>query len=418
MILSLGFLLSCVPPEGTDTVDLGDSNPATTPGDAETEQVPGADDPEPESEDYAWVFDDTVVHQIHITLTQAAQDGLRTDPYEWVEGTITVDGSEELVVGVRLRGKIGSFQELDEKPKWKIDFNRFVPGQRFSGLETLAFNNSVVDCSFTHELMAYLIFRASGQPASRMAFSEVTLNEDDYGLYQMLEFPDDVFLRDRFGKETGNLYDGKYIYGGGWDYTFIDFTPSQHDNFQLEEGEDVGLADVYGVTDVLRDYRGQADFYEGTGDVLDWAAIHPFLAAEHWTGQWDGYTLDTNNYRVYFDPERSGRVQFLTTDLDYAFNDLYSQWFSWDDPTGTVVKACYQDATCLAAQAQAVSDLLDQLAEFDLIQQLEDWNALAGTLMREDPRGGCSIREVQTEQEAMLDWVAGREAEMREFWGL
>ena len=417
MLYPLLLVLACAPEEDTSAAGTSPAPTEEPPGHADTESVPGVEDPD-DDEDYDWVFDDTLVHQVHLELSETAQDALRVDPYTWVEGTFSMDGSEPLTVGVRLRGKIGSFQELDEKPKWKVDFNRYVDGQTFHGLETLAFNNSVVDCSFLRELLAYQTFNVLGVPASRMAFSWITVNDEVYGLYQMLEFNDDEFLEEHYGKPIGNLYDGKYIYGGGWDYTFIDFTPSQQDNFTLEEGEDVGLADIYLVTSTMGQHRGKKTFYEATGEVIDWPSVHPFLAAEHWTGQWDGYTLDTNNYRVYFDPALDGRMRFLTTDLDYAFSNLYSQWFDWSEPQGELVNNCYLDPLCTEAQRQAVAVALDTLDVDTILAQLDAWYEVASEEMRNDPRGGCTPLEVVEERDGLYAWVEGREAELREHWGL
>ena len=60
------------------------------------------------------------------------------------------------LVVLRLRGKLGSFRDVNEKPKWKLDFNQYFPDRRFYGLESLSLNNSVGDCSYLREKLAAL----------------------------------------------------------------------------------------------------------------------------------------------------------------------------------------------------------------------------------------------------------------------
>ena len=65
----------------------------------------------------------------------------------------------------------------------------------------------------------------------------------------------------------------------------------------------------------------------------NWPEYHRELAVEQWVGHNDGYALNTNNYRPYFNPE-DGLMQVLPWDLDYGFlND--SDWgMSWASPRG------------------------------------------------------------------------------------
>ncbi len=111
-------------------------------------------------------------------------------------------------------------------------------------------------------------------------------------------------------------------------------------------------------------------------------------------------------------------MEMLTTDLDYAFDSAYMNWFDWEEPAGELVKDCYQDSRCLEAQTIAVETLLEQLSGLDLQQQLLDWYALAEELIHQDPRGECSTSELNEAKADMFGWVNDRDEEMRDFWGL
>ena len=151
--------------------------------DTETVTVPGTDEGQPadapvtegtlpnQTTGDAWLFDDTVVHHIEITLDDADKTSLEMLPYEKVFSDVVIDGIPVSDVGVRLRGKLGSFREVYEKPKWKFDFNLVDSERRFYGLESLSLNNSVADCSFLREKLAYAVYAEAGLVVPRMAWT-------------------------------------------------------------------------------------------------------------------------------------------------------------------------------------------------------------------------------------------------------
>ncbi|MFN7147401.1 MAG: CotH kinase family protein, partial [Myxococcota bacterium] len=358
-------------------------------------------------------FDDSFVHTVALTLSDDALDALGVDPYTYVEGSVTVDGVALDRVGVRLRGKIGSFRDLSAKPKWKIDLNRFVPGQRLGDHEVLALNNTVVDCSWLREPTGYALFRQVGIPAPRTAYTHVTLNGEDYGLYVAVEFPDDRFLARHYPDPTGNLYDGKYRYSPRGDLALVDFTHGLVDNFQLEEGVDNGGAEPRAITDALTDV---GSFDARLGDLVDLDVLHRYLAAEQWIGQLDGYALNTNNYRVYVDPA-DGRADLLPYDLDYAFYDAETWGMGWREPRGALASACWRDTGCVTAHADTVADVVAEVDTDALLARIDAWTALIDDAARDDPRRECPARRIAPEQAALRAWVETGSARLASAWG-
>ena len=312
----------------------------------------------------AWIFSDEVIHEIELTLSAASVSALQREPREDVEAEMTFNGETLDPVGLRLAGKIGSFRELSGKPKLRVDFNKFSEGQRFYGLEGLALNNQVVDCSYMKEATAYRVFREHGAPGSRTGWAHVTLNGSDYGLYLLVESPDDRYLKQNFAEPDGNLYDGKYLYD--WNtgnYTLLDLYDELVGYYELEEGQDVGNADLQIIADALDAHSGKPSFYEALGEVVDWPSVHRHLALEQLVGHNDGYALNQNNYRVYFDPAADGRFTLITWDLDYSYLRAPEWGMSWASPRGRLAAACWADTTCLEAQ-RAVS--LEVVAAHDV----------------------------------------------------
>ncbi len=404
----------------TDTPTTGTSTTGpTTGGTTSTEPVVDEEDAGSPGDESEALFDDTVVHEVAITLPDDSVVALTNDGYTYVPGSVTVDGVHLDLVGVRLRGKIGSFRELDEKPKFKIDFNQYIGGQRLFGVETLTLNNSVVDCSFLIEKVAYEAFREVGVPASRITFATVTLNGEPYGLYQLVETQDDRYLEHHFEDPSGNLYDGKYVYDGSFDTVTLDFEADLWPLFQLEEGVDVGNEDVARVSEVIATSRRTPDFYAETGAVVDMERLHRFLAVEQWVDNWDGYALNQNNYRVYFDPSVEGRAVVLPFDLDLALDETFWDiFFDWSRPTGELAEACYDDPVCTDAHREAVAEVLDTLDAMDLEARMEQWGDLTLEAALADPRKECGDDDVGRARRDLAELVSERSADLGDFWGL
>lgn len=372
------------------------------------DQPDGADD---------WIFSRDYIHTIEITLDETAWTALTNDPYTSAHGSFRMDGEALADVGVRLRGKIGSFRTLGGKPKFVVDFNEWVSDQRFYGLEALNLNNSVVDCSYMKETIGYDVFAMAGVPSLRTAYARVYVNGSDYGLYVILEEPDDRFLARHYADNSGNLYDGKYIWYGGYSYTLLDFQSSVDYLYQLEEGTDVANADIHGITTVVESYGYTADYYPQINSVVDFGQFHRVLAMEQWVGHNDGYALNTNNYRVYFDPT-DGLADVLPWDLDYSFlND--SDWgMSWYYPRGVLASRCWADGNCVFGQKNAVASVLSSIDTHELLERFDAMNALTYADTQNDPRRECDPSYVSYYRSYVRSWIETRGSYMKSFWGL
>jgi spore coat protein CotH len=370
--------------------------------------------PDQTNTDEAWLFDDTLIHEVAFTLDAQDLTDLQDLPFEKVVAEVTIDGHYVDEVGVRLRGKIGSFREVYEKPKWKIDFNFVQPGRRFFGLESLSLNNSVADCSYLREKLAYAVYAEAGLVVPRMTWATVTVNGENYGLYQVVEHPDDRFLNRVMANPMGNLYDGKYLWDGGWDTTMLDFD-SNVGLMPLEEGIDVGSADVQAVADAIANAALTQTWLETTAPVVDWDNVHRMLAAEQYVDQWDGYALNTNNYRVWIHPD-TGLMQLVPWDLDLAFPEW--AWLTWDDPAGVLAIGCFNDDACMAEHQTYVDDLVSTVEVIDWDIPLTEWHELTIDSAMQDPRKECDDNDIAPERNFLMDYMITRPAEMRAEWRL
>ena len=247
-------------------------------------------------------FDDPTVRSFQFEIPPDQLATLRRSPRTYVRGTMR-DGSRVLTnVGFHLKG-MGSFRTVDEKASFAVKFDEFTKDQEYAGLTKLMFNNAVQDPTYLAEWLATGLFRDAGVPAARITHARVQLNGMDLGLYVVIEAMNKRFLKQHFSSAKGNLYE-TYVQD-------ID-GPLDQDN-----GESTDQADVRALVNACSIPDPQTR-WSALSKVLDVDRFLSFAAMEILVGHWDGYTIHTNNYRLYHDPA-SDKMVFITHGLDWAF---------------------------------------------------------------------------------------------------
>ena len=271
-------------------------------------------------------FADKNVPLLRLEIGEKEMDSLRREPRLYVKATVKesprrgkraapgADGEEPKDttefrdVGVHLKGAAGSFRGVDDRPALTLDFDRFVPGQRFHGLSKLHLNNSVQDGTYMHETLCGEFYNAAGVPAARGRVVLVELNDRKLGLYVLKEGFDSQFLGRYFKETRGNLYDGGFL---------TDVThPLRRSS---GEGETVDHADLKALAAAAQEHD-PAKRWERLEKVLDVDRFISMVAMDVITWHWDGYAMKSNNYRVYHDPA-SGKMVFFPHGMDQMFAD-------------------------------------------------------------------------------------------------
>jgi spore coat protein CotH len=157
-----------------------------------------------DASDEIYALDNLV--RFDLELAPESLQQLREQPREYAVGALRYRGQTLANVGVRLKGE-ASFRELDDKPAFKLKFDKFVKGQRFFGLKRMTLNNNVQDPSSLSQPLSYRVFRELGLPAPRCNSALVFVNGEYYGVYSNVETEDKVFLKRWFSSNDGNLYE-------------------------------------------------------------------------------------------------------------------------------------------------------------------------------------------------------------------
>jgi hypothetical protein len=296
--------------------------------------------------------------------------------------------------GVKLKGH-GSYQPIDEKPSWTVHFAEYSADRRMRGLKKIHLNNSLQDATYLKEQLASELFRAANVPVPRVAHALVRLNGRSLGLYVVKEGYTRDFIRRHFEAADGELYDDDD--GHDIDHRMDLDLPGSSSEDQVELKR---LADAALEPDLDRRWQR----LERSLDVDQFLT---FMAMELMTGQWDGYCLGQNNFRVYHDP-RSDKIVFLPSGLDQALSKADLAWKP--GMTGLVARSIMETAPGRERYAARFGELFEAL--FDSVRITRRLDQSLDILRSHLP--GRVFSPLRRESEALRELIVEREWSLRE----
>jgi hypothetical protein len=280
----------------------------------------------------SYVYDDSEVMLVEITVDSESLD--------WIYANVQSDSLHPAIVhisnayydetlesvGFRLRGNTS---RNAAKKSFKLDFNHFVPGRRFHGMEKLNLNGEHNDPSIIRSKLCWDFYKDAGVPASRASHAAVYINGEYYGLYISVEHIDDRFLDTYFPQDSGNLWkclwpaDLAYL---GEDPELYKFESGDRRTYELKTNKDEddysALARLISVINLTSD-EALADSLER---ILDVSSVLKYMAMDVLTGSWDDYWFLKNNFYLYHNPE-DGLMHLIPYDYDNSFG---IDWFNID----------------------------------------------------------------------------------------
>ncbi len=367
---------------------------------------------EPVGDPPAAMYEPSTVDVIRLTLPPESEQKLEEAPeVDYVEGTFSIASTEgtpqtigefspPVMVGIRLKGGIGSFRELDKKASFKIKFNfensKGEKGKKYLGLKKLSLNNMVQDKSFIHERLAYEALRSAGIPSPRTGYAYVELNGEDFGLHLNVEAVDDVALEKRFGP-FGHLYEA--IYGS-------DVGPGTTP-FEIDEGDETDTSDIDALVAAVNGTE-PADFDERVQPYADLAEMTRLWAVEHYIGHWDSY-IWLNNYYLLSDP--IGRFQMLPWGTDQT----WVEHLPFDEGEGLLFTKCLKDPSCAARYWKALRFVKAAIDSVPLDSQavataalLKPWE----TMEQSNSRHEADLAAIAKAVQGTRDFIASRPADL------
>jgi spore coat protein CotH len=289
----------------------GGTPTATTPAATPTPGVPAGGAP---------IFDAGVLHEARLDLDpsawQALRDNYLTDQY--YAANFSVDGASVSQIGIRSRGA-GSRSE--QKPGLRVDFNRYVPGQEFYGYKSLVLDNLTQDPSMLRERLAFRVFEGMGIAAPRNSFARLTVNGQYWGVYALVEPVSKPFLKERFGEQSGTLFDYEWFFP--YDFSWLGsaasaYVPRPFEPETNEDHDDVATGLVAFVEAINE--LPSAGFAAAIGSRIDVDRFLTHVAAENAIAESDGILGDQglNNFYLY-EYGQKNRFVFIPWDKDSTF---------------------------------------------------------------------------------------------------
>jgi spore coat protein CotH len=224
----------------------------------------------------------------------------------------------------------GTASRNGHKPSFRLDFNRYVTGQTFFGLDALTLDSSWLDPSMITNRLSMLLFRQMGIAAPRVAHVRLFAGagRDYVGVYAVTEEVTPSFLRARFGEDTGYLYEFNQLQNDNWGFQdpgprlgwYVPrFTPKTH--------EFESVASLYmPIRDLVQRINDapQSDLESPLGGYLDVNAFITQLAIQNFVAQTDGLVgaVGTNNFYLY---------RFAGTNLSVLIPWDQGNAFGWFD---------------------------------------------------------------------------------------
>ena len=282
-------------------------------------------------------FDDSYVHEIHITFEDAdwyntLYDSHANDPDDpYFEASFVGDGIAMDQVGVRFKGN-SSFSGTNVKKSIKIDFDEYDEDNdelTFLGLKKLNLNNNHLDPTMLREKLFYDYASNFVEGVSRAVHTKVYINGEYYGLYTAVEQVDKTFVQSRFGDdEDGNLYKGtasdEAVLNNpqadfGSDLTYLGTDQAEYEDFYaLKTNETANdYSQLIEFIDVLNN-TPSGELADAIEPLLDVDGTLTSLALNNLFGNLDSYSGAAHNYYVH-DRDDTGQFTHLFWDVNESF---------------------------------------------------------------------------------------------------
>lgn len=242
--------------------------------------------------------------------------------YTFVPATVEFQGRTFHNVGLRFEGN-SSYTSAGSSLRrpYKLNFDRFVTGQKLCSLSTINLHNDAFDQSQMRETMSYYVYRKAGVPAPRTAYAMVYLTVDGVhdheflGAYTLVEQVDRKFLRKHFGSDKGLLlkpegFHGMPYVGDAWAMYERQARPRTAPTTQATKRYIEFFKLIHKADD--------KEFRQRIGEFIDIDEYLKFVAVTTLVSNMDSILVTDHNFYMYLD-SRDGKIRWIPWDLNLAF---------------------------------------------------------------------------------------------------
>lgn len=158
------------------------------------------------------VLDKETITDINIDINESDWQWLldNASNEEFKSCNITIKGVTYYNVGIRPKGNSSLStvvsSDTTDRYSFKLKFNEYVDGQTYNGMESIVLNNMIEDNTYMKEYISYDLYNFMGIAVPEMSFSNIKVNNEEWGFYLAIEVIDERYLENNFGTTEGNLY--------------------------------------------------------------------------------------------------------------------------------------------------------------------------------------------------------------------
>lgn len=264
----------------------------------------------------AHIFQEDTVNEINIEIDEADWQDMLENPLEeeYHKANVTINGETIGNVAIRTKGNnsLTSVANSDsDRYSFKLDFDYYDDNGSYYGLKKLCLNNNYSDNSSMREYISYQIMGEMGLDVPECAYSHITVNGEEWGLYLAVEPVDEVFLAEHFADATGDLYKPEGVGGIGANLVYNGDDISAYTGLNLKTNLNSSDGkEILALMQALEDG-------EGLEEVLDVEKALKYIAANVALANFDSYLGNTtHNFYLY---EENGRFTIIPWDMNLAF---------------------------------------------------------------------------------------------------
>jgi hypothetical protein len=181
---------------------------------------------------------------------------------------------------------------------------------------------------------------------------------------------------------------------------FPEFWPGQENNFVVDQGSLTDKSDLTALLAVVgrgngpnwfRDMSALADLEQMT---LDWAA-------EKFTGHWDGYVNNRNNF--YLVKRQDGKFTMHPWGMDQTWNGGLDYWNG-----NALLNQCIADAQCLNLYKRAIATVTHAAQELDLPNMSREVATVINPFLLADPKKEFGNDQIPGNQVWSRNFITGQ----------
>lgn len=356
------------------------------------------------------ILNPAVLHEVRIAMDpadwRALRDNFRSNQY--YAANVTFDGRLVEQVGIRSRGQ-GS--RSAEKPALKVDFNKYVSGQRFLGLKSVALKNLVQDNAMVRERLAMAVFEAMGIAAPRVSFARVLVNDEYWGVYNVVEPLESPWLDARFGEHEGTLY--KYEYQTSYDFSYMGSDGGAYAPLPFQPETNENSYDASKLVDFIRTINEAPDagYAAAVSAHIDVTKFLTYIAVENALAERDGMLgiHGMNNFYLYQHP---GQSRFTLIPWDKNTSLQAADWpIDFNVARNVLARRLLQDPAQQRIYVDAVKRATENYVNTTwLLPMLESAYSLIRTSALADTKKPYPNDELELAVQGLRGIVTGRRA--------